>query len=545
MRTMRHITNVGDTFLEICLVFYHSVKQFNLMDIKKSLPPGLLCLTAFVFSYAQPGLQWQRSLGGSGQDVAWSIHPAPGSGYIAAGWSNSNDGDVSGNHGDYDFWLVRLDANGAVLWQKTLGGSMNDAATTVQPTPDGGYIVTGGTFSNDGDVSGNHGLADCWVVKLNHEAVIQWQKSLGGSGGDDGVFIRPAADGGYILAGSSDSDDGDVSGNHGGTDAWIVKLDSIGNIQWQRSLGGSGVDGARSVEQTQDGGFIVAGSTSSNDGDVSGNHGDYDFWIVKLDTAGTIEWQKTLGGGATDIAWSIQMTHDGGSIVAGFSDSGDGDVSGNHGSEDYWVVKLDDSGSIQWQRSLGGSVFEHAYSIQVASDSGYLVAGYSVSDDGDVSGNHGNGDCWVLKLDQEGALQWQKTLGGSALEIANAIQPAGDGGCIVAGFSDSNDGDVSGNHGDHDYWVVKLNPLSGVDTYPDSMDWQVFPNPAHHFIEIRIEEGAVAGSVAVTDVLGRQRIKQQSGYTNRLDVSMLPDGVYVVTVFTKSGKTAQKKIVKQ
>ena len=100
------------------------------MDIKKSLPPGLLCLTAFVFSYAQPGLQWQRSLGGSGQDVAWSIHPAPGGGYIAAGWSNSNDGDVSGNHGDYDFWLVRLDANGAVLWQKTLGGSMNDAATT-------------------------------------------------------------------------------------------------------------------------------------------------------------------------------------------------------------------------------------------------------------------------------------------------------------------------------------------------------------------------------------------------------------------------------
>ena len=169
----------------------------------------------------------------------------------------------------------------AIQWQKALGGSYEDYPYSVKQTADGGYIVAGGAASQNGDVSGNHGLADCWIVKLNNSGNIEWQKSLGGSGAEAASSIQQTSDGGYIIAGGSNSNDGDVSGYHGGIyDYWIVKLNSSGSIEWQKSLGGSGDEFAKSVEQTTDGGYIVAGQSNSDDGDVSGNHGDYDYWIV-------------------------------------------------------------------------------------------------------------------------------------------------------------------------------------------------------------------------------------------------------------------------
>ena len=183
---------------------------------------------------------------------------------------------------------------------------------------------------------------------------IQWAKCYGGSEYDAALSIQQTTDGGYIVAGLSLSNDNDVSGNHGGEDYWIVKLTSTGSIEWQKSLGGSGEDRASSVIQTTDGGYIIAGTSNSNDGDVSGNHGRDDYWIVKLSSTGILEWQKSLGGSGDDDANSIQQTTDGGYIIAGGSNSNDGDVSGNHGSDDYWIVKLAPSGSIEWQKSLGG-----------------------------------------------------------------------------------------------------------------------------------------------------------------------------------------------
>jgi len=293
-------------------------------------------------------------------------------------------------------------------------------------------------------------------VKLDETGNIQWQKYLGGSDGDGAFSIQQTSDGGYIVAGVAYSNDGDVSGNHGDSDYWIVKLDETGNIQWQKCLGGSREDVAKSIQQTSDGGYIVAGITPSNDGDVSGNHGSADYWIVKLDETGKIQWQKCLGGSDGDGAFSIQQTSDGGYIVAGVAYSNDGDVSGNHGDSDYWIVKLDETGKIQWQKCLGGSSYDEAYSIQQTSDGGYIVAGYTYSNDGDVSGNHGDFDYWIVKLDETGNIQWQKCFGGSSYDYAQSIQQTSDGGYIVAGWTESNDGDVSGNHGNSDYWIVKL-----------------------------------------------------------------------------------------
>ncbi len=416
-----------------------------------------LIFLSYLFAQA-PAIQWQKSLGGTDDDAANSICRTNDGGYVVAGATKSTDGDVTGHHGAAgtdDFWIVKVDSAGTIQWQKALGGSSIDNALSIQQTTDGGYIVTGLTLSNDGDVSGNNGFVDCWVVKLDSAGVIQWQNSLGGSGLDYGVSIAQTNDG-YIIAATSLSADGDVTGHHGTTstrDYWIVKLDTAGDLQWQKSLGGNGGDLVSSINVTTDGGFIVSGKSDSTSGDVTGNHGGDDAWIVKLDSAGTIEWQKSLGGTSSDAILSVRQTSDGGYAMAGSSNSNDGDVSGHHGTSsttDYWVVKLLADGNIDWQKSFGGTGNDGGNGILQNSDGGYFVSGHSFSNDGDVTGHHGTtstSDFWLLNLDTSGTLQWQKSLGGTGDDGVSSIRQTSEGGYVIAGNSFSNDGDVTGHHG--------------------------------------------------------------------------------------------------
>jgi hypothetical protein len=341
--------------------------------------------------------------------MAYSIQQTTDGGYIVAGSTKSNNGDVSGNHQEYqeDMWIVKLDDTGAIEWQKCFGGTSADRATSILQTEDGGYIAAGLTSSTNGDVSGNHGSTDVWIVKMTSEGTLTWQKCLGGSGGDDARSIAQTEDGGYIVAGATTSTNGDVLGIHISNppysyqtnDGWIVKLDDTGAIEWQKCLGGIDNDYAQSVVQTADGGYIVAGSATSNDGDVSGNHGGADCWIVKLDDTGSIEWQECLGSIGEDMGYSIQQASDGGYILAAAAGYDGGDVSGFHGGmTDYWILKLTDAGSIEWHECLGGSGTDTPYSIQLTTDDGYIVAGVSGSSNGDVTGNHGNSDYWIVKI---------------------------------------------------------------------------------------------------------------------------------------------------
>jgi hypothetical protein len=301
---------------------------------------------------------------------------------------------------------------------------------------------------------------------------IEWQKCLGGSGDDNAYDVQQTSDGGYIVAGRAASNNGDVRGNHGRADLWVVKLEASGNKVWQRCLGGGDDDGALSIQQAFDGGYVLAGGTksNSNSGNVIGTHGGADAWVVKLDASGTLEWQKCLGGSSSDYAQSVQPTADGGYIVAGYTESDNGDVSGNRGGADFWIVKLDHDGTIMWQRCLGGSSDDVAQRIRQTSDGGYIAAGWSRSDDGDVSGNHGSMDCWIVKIDANGSPVWQRCLGGSGDDSAQSIQQTSDGWYILAGWTDSNDGDVRGNHGSADAWRSGLiHPAiwSGRDAWAD------------------------------------------------------------------------------
>ncbi len=405
--------------------------------------------------------QFNKTFGGSSDDEAFSVTASPDGGYVMAGYTNSSDGDVSGKHAESDAWVVKLNREGNIQWQRALGGADFEEANHITTTSDGGYIVAGFTDSHDGDVSGHHGevgISDAWVVKLDREGNIQWQRALGGSGFDHATSITTTSDGGYIFTGSTSSNDGDVSGNHGGGDVWVVKLDREGNLLWQRALGGSGFDKADDITTTPDGGYIIVGDTQSNDGDVSGHHGSpNDAWVVKLDREGNLLWQKTLGGSASDGANSISPTLDGGYIIAGGTTSNDGDVTGNHGDADIWVVKIDGNGNIRWQKTFGGSGFDLANSITTAWDGGYIIAGATRSNDGDVSGYHGVIDAWILKLGKQGNLQWQKTLGGINWDMAHSISKTQYGHYIMAGTTQGNDEKVDEDlEGRRDAWIVTL-----------------------------------------------------------------------------------------
>ncbi|MBL0071316.1 MAG: T9SS C-terminal target domain-containing protein [Bacteroidetes bacterium] len=355
-----------------------------------------------------------------------------------------------------------------IEWQNTIGGSLTDFLYNVKACVDGGYICGGSSESNiSGDKSQNAiGEADYWIVKLDSSGNIQWQKTIGGNGIDNISTILQTGDGGFVCGGWSDSNiSGDKTENsQGGSDYWIVKLDMNGIIQWQNTIGGKGLDFLNSLEQTSDGGYICGGSSNSGiSGDKSENtNGLDDYWIVKIDSLGNIQWENTVGGLMVDRLNAIQQTFDGGYICGGTSES---DISGDklensRGIDDFWVIKLDMNGSLQWQKTIGGNDYDLLHSLRQTVDGGYICGGESISNSsGEKSENSQGGyDYWVVKLDTAGNIQWQNTIGGDGFDGLQSIKSTNGGGFICGGMSSSNiSGDKFENSiGGLDYWVVKL-----------------------------------------------------------------------------------------
>lgn len=496
----------------------------------------LLLLLSFQLMPAQFTIDWQKTLGGTSEEEFPTIRQTSDGGYIVAGFSSSNDGDVSGNHGSGDYWVVKLTSLGTISWQTCLGGSYHDQANSIEQTADGGFIVAGKSESNDGDVTSNNLTYDFWVVKLNTTGQITWQKSLGGSRNEEAQCIKQTADGGYVVAGYSASDDGDVSSNQGTLDFWIVKLTASGSITWENSFGGSLSDRAYSIEQTTDGGYIVVGFTESIDGDVTSAHGAKDYWVIKLTDLGALDWEKTYGGSGDDWPLEIHQTLDGGFIVAGGARSSDGDVTGNHGGMDFWLLKLTGTGNIQWEKSLGGSDDDAAYSIQQTPDGGYIVAGISSSSDGDLTTNLGFSDYWMVKMDGTGNIEWERSFGGSENDGIWSIQRTSDGGYVVVGTTRSNDGDVSGNHGLSDFWVIKTSAVVDLDEVPQQTALSIFPNPASSEIYLKIPIDLSGASFSLYNSQGKSVLigKVKTG-DMVIDLENLSAGAYFISIGTRTG----------
>ncbi|MEX0967439.1 MAG: T9SS type A sorting domain-containing protein [Bacteroidia bacterium] len=427
----------------------------NLQGLIRVTSILIFCL-AFTGSGYSQNILWEKNYGGSSSENIKFIQQTPDGGYIAAGESASNDIDVSRNYGSNDYWVVKLDSSLTIEWEQNYGGSNNDIVGSLTQSSDGGYVIAGESRSSSHDVSGNFGFSDYWVIKIDSSGSIQWEQNYGGSFFDHAADIQLTNDGGYVVAGNSRSSSDDVSNNYGNRDYWVVKLDSVGGIDWEQNYGGSGEDHAESIIQAIDGGYVVAGWTSSSDTNVSANYGQTDYWIAKLDSSGNLEWEQNYGGSQSEIAYEIRQTMDGGYIMAGHSISSDNDVSGNHGNFDYWVVKISDSGIIEWEQNYGGFDIDNLHSVAQSADGGYILAGRSSSNSNDVSGNYGGSDIWIVKLDDAGSIQWEKNYGGSDDDEAYSIQQTIEGNYIVAGRSRSDDFDVSGNNGTRDIWVFIL-----------------------------------------------------------------------------------------
>ena len=357
-----------------------------------------------------PEEEWNKTFGGAGGQYAYSVQQTSDGGYIMASGLNIP-------------WLIKTDSNGNQLWRKWYGGPGRDVATSVQQTSDNGYILTGCTYSYIVDLG--VGSDDFLLVKTDPDGIEQWNKTFGGKLDDRAYSVKQTTDAGYVLAGIKICE----AGNY---DAWLIKTDGSGNEQWNKIFGGISHDIIYSVQQTLDDGYILAGSTSSYGVDKY----DSDAWLIKTDENGNEQWNKTFGKTLFEEIKSVQQTIDGGYILTGYINTGMGyDL-------DAWLIKTDENGNEQWNKTFGENSFKEAYSVQQTMDGGYILAGKTFED--------GFGFCaWLIKTDTTGNEQWNKTFKGNGSGYARSVQQTKDGGYILAGG-------LSGGVGEWDAWLIKV-----------------------------------------------------------------------------------------
>ena len=394
-------------------------------------------------------LQWVKSFGGSGIESAQAIVKTTDGGYAILGYTSSIDGDISTKaQEENDYWLLKFDTDGNLQWNKTYGGSKDDIGQSLAQTSDGGYVLTGYSMSDDGDASKNQGFHDNWILKLDYQGKLEWESSYGFSGHDHSYDILQTNDGGFFFTGFLDISSARADGNtekgsgltsHGVGEFWGTKIDGKGSLQWRGYFGGTNNDRAHAVVQADDGGFVMAGFSESNDFDISDTNGSYDFWMVKVDVFGNLVWEHSLGGSGIEVSYDIAKTDDGGYVVVGNTFSKDGDIFLNHGESDMWMIKIDGEGAMEWEQTYGGSQFDLAQAVVQSKDGGFLITGNSKSDDQDSTTNNGENDIWVVKTNLQGDLVWQKSFGGSGLDFGFDLIEDSDGGILVVGESASTD----------------------------------------------------------------------------------------------------------
>ena len=419
------------------------------------------CFFLFFFFniQAQPLIEWSKGLGGTLNDIPHaSVNTSDGS-FVIAGQSSSFDIDVDDNKGSFDLWVTKLDNGGNLVWEKNYGGSESEYALDIQLTADGGYVLTGGSASSDHDLNENFGKIDLWVLKLDAAGDLEWSKTYGGEGIDIGTGLTVLSDG-YMIAGCTGSaGEANVAPGYGGNEYWILKLDLNGDLIWQKTYGGKRHDAAKSILPTDDGGFIIGGNTWSDNGDIISNHGHSDAWIIKIDASGLLQWSKTYGGITADHMNSLTQAADGNYTMAGSKGEMDFINDGLFGryDEQFWLLKFDANGQQIWEKTYGGEKYDEATSIETTIDGGYIVGGWVRSTDGQFSNHNGSKDAWFVKTNAAGDEEWSQLMGGTENEIVKSITQANDGGYLMVGYSNSIFIDtIFTKKGLEDWWVIKF-----------------------------------------------------------------------------------------
>ena len=380
-----------------------------------------LLLTFSLYSQNPPDTLWTRTFGGSELDWGHSVQQTTDGGYVIAGIT------YSFGAGSFDMWLIKTDENGYEEWNQTFGGSSYDAGHTIQQTIDGGYIISGFTYSFGA------GENDVWIIKTDANGNEEWNQTYGGALNEIATTIIQTNDGGYIICGSTNSF------GAGESDIWLIKIDENGNEEWNQTYGGVETEFGESVLQSTDGGYIIVGHTESF------GAGESDIWLIKTDENGYEEWDQTFGESLLDLGTSIIQTTDGGYIISGATRSYNAD------EVDALIIKTDENGNEEWLQTYGGVFDDTALSIIQTEDGGYSFAG------GTDSFGAGDKDIWLVKIDENGNEEWDKTFGGNLQDYLFQLQKTNDNDYVIIG-STSSFGNPAG-----DVWLLKIGYVLNVD----------------------------------------------------------------------------------
>ena len=513
-----------------------------------------LCFLLSTGTLKAQDILWEKSYGGKHSEYLFDAQPTPDYGFILAGSSLSKK---TGNKteeaaGDLDYWVWKMDEKGELDWQKSFGGAGADLLQAVRLTRDGGFILAGTSDSKKGDHKKDDGFGkeDFWIIKLNAKGGEQWQRTIGGSGQELLQSIVPTSDGGYLLAGSSSSAKsekltagqpdpfGKSEAGFGNLDYWAVKLDPEGKIEWQKAFGGQYADQLRSAVQTRDGGYLLGGSSNSPE---SGNksekcYGMSDYWVVKLDAKGELEWQKVYGGEGDDQLQAVLQARDGNFLLAGSSSSattGNKNASNGRGT-DFWMLKVDTSGEVIWQKTYDIGNTDLLTSLEESRDGSLLLGGHAQSEAYVTrkKDREGINDYIAIKTDDKGEEQWTQTVGSGGEDILRKAIETRDGGYILAGTSmGSPSRDRYSGQGRNDFWVVKLKDKKKKEEKKNPIE--AYPNPTLHYTNVVVGYEFQKGTATVYDLSGRQL--QHFEITDRtvpVDLGGVPEGIYIIEIRT-------------
>jgi len=451
---------------------------------------------------------FSNSFGGSLNEDFFAGAPYSDGGWLLTGFTNSIDGDIDSlvAYDTTNILVVKCNSLGVKEWAKTFGGNAYDKARYVMEDMDGNILVVGGTYSVDGDIDTTHGNSEYFILKLDPLGNKIWMKQYGGTGYEGGRFITQYPNGDYFVAGYTTSHNGDFAVNRGLHDGLLMRVDVDGNFIWSNTYGGTDEDRMRSYVETPDGGYLYFGSSNSNDLQVSGAHGGADYWVGKVDSVGNPQWSKLYGGSLDELAYHITATADGNYLLTGATYSNDGDVTGFKGGTDGWLVKIDSVGNLLWQQCYGGSLFDRLNRSFENSDGKIMSFGFAQSSDFDLTGDNvgPSQNFWLTQLDSAHNIEWNYCTGGTNTDLGEDIffNPA-DSSFILMGDSKSSNGAMVINHGDYDFSILKIAVLtSSINELKGHSQFESFYDNSTETLVIKSETESLIDLV-VTDVMGK------------------------------------------
>jgi gliding motility-associated-like protein len=452
----------------------------------------LLLFIAPTLSISQPNLDWNFTYGGDSWEELQTTITTKDGGYLLGGFTNSNNSkDITepnyGSNPQGDIWILKVDKNGKKLWDKRYGGTGNEQLWAVIQN-DQGYILVGGSNSiiSGNKTGANYGGYDYWIIQIKPDGQIVWQKTYGGDGDDIAYSISEIENTNqYIIGGHSNSSKNSIKSENaiaGSTDYWVIKIDNKGEILWEKTYGGEGADDyplANQITKNQTV-LIGGGSVSKPSGSKTADFkGVKDFWLLNIDyNTGALIWDKSYGGNNEDVLVEVKASLDGNSFFVGgqtrSAKDGKDKLSESYGNLDYFLVKIDDKGNKIWDKTYGGSGLDVMYSLNLNATGYFTIGGVSASDSSGVKtkNSKGGNDFWLLYLDTEGNIVWDKSIGGSGDDALTSIIPAVDNdGYILCGHSASNmSGDkTEDSKGLNDFWIAKVSCFLGVSLGKDTI----------------------------------------------------------------------------